>query len=320
MEQNKDDQFQLLPLNAIIPDPDQPRKEFKEDDIAELATSIKHIGLIQPIVVRSPDNNGNYRIVVGERRYRAAASLEMREMPVVIRSYSDDDAYLEAQLAENLHGYRTGLEIKDRALALKKFMERFPTKELAAERLGKTVTWLNQMVEILDLPDEVRVLQDKGMVRDRVSLIGLKRLVEKSPEAAQELIQKASSGKKLTRAEVSSRLAPFTRKKQPKAGEQSALSLDPAPTVTESSPPALSKETSVSAPISETSNDGTIHSEPLAASQLDAEERSVTPRKPRNREKYSKVAKLLGMMEDADPELMLEKLMDEYLSLKGLAA
>jgi hypothetical protein len=172
-----------------------------------------------------------------------------------------------------------------------------------------------------ELAPESKALKDFGVVKDRVSLINLKRLVEKAPEAAEALIQKAKNGEKITRAQVSHELAPFAKRKKQRPGEQSALRLVPTQAMTDVSPPVPSSETSVSIPASVTGNDSTVEGNiPSPSAHQDTVDNSIVTRKPRNREKYSKVAKLLGMMEDADPELMLEKLMDEYLSLKGLAA
>lgn len=99
------------------------------------------------------------------------------------------------------------------------------------------------------------------------------------------------------------------------------MSLVPTSSAPDSNTPVPSAETPVSTILAVTDTDSVIHSDPpFPAPEQDTEEKPPITRRPRNREKYSKVAKLLGMMEDANPELMLEKLMDEYLSLKGLAA
>ena len=88
-----------LPLASIVPNPDQPRKSFDEDELEELAESIQNNGILQPLVVR--ERNGSYQIIAGERRYQAAKRAGLTDVPVVVREVSDEEV-LQLALIENL--------------------------------------------------------------------------------------------------------------------------------------------------------------------------------------------------------------------------
>lgn len=262
-----------LPLKSVAPDPLNPRKIFDETEINALATSIRNVGFVHPLVVRRPDAQGHYRIVVGERRYRAALKLGLETVPVMIRNYDDQQAYLEAQLAENLPGYRVDWTVRERAEALRQFVATFPTHQACAEHLGRTGAWLSQMLDILELPAPIRALNDTGIVRDRVTLLSLKRLEACAPDAAARLISQARAEHRLRRSDVLECLAERREGPAPLEGNR--------------------QDTLETAPVIELR-------EPL---------------KVRSPEKYAKVAQLLGVSREAHPEILLEKLMDEYLRL-----
>lgn len=263
-----------IPLASITPDPHNPRRLYDDTELNALATSIRNVGLIHPLVVRHPDAYGRYRIVVGERRYRAALKLGLETVPVIVRTYDDQQAYLEARLAENLPGYRVDWTVRERAEALRQFVATFPTHQACAEHLGRTGAWLSQMLDILELPPPILALNDTGIVRDRVTLLSLKRLDACAPEAAARLISQARADRRLRRADVLDCLA--ERRESPAGDNTEQQASLPAP-----------------APVIELR-------EPL---------------KVRSPEKFAKVAALLGISRDAHPEVLLEKLMDEYLKL-----
>ena len=123
-----------LPLSEIEPDKEQPRKKFDDEALAELASSIAEHGVLQPIVVRpAPSAAGRYRIIAGERRWRAARMAGLTEVPVVIREVTDEQA-MELALIENLQ--REDLDPVEEALGYQQLIERCGlTQEQAAELL-----------------------------------------------------------------------------------------------------------------------------------------------------------------------------------------
>jgi len=148
-----------VPLREIEPDPAQPRKTFGEEGLAELAASIAEHGLLQPIAVR-PQPMGGYRIVAGERRWRACRMAGLTEVPVVIRDVSDQEA-MELALVENLQ--REDLDPVEEACGIRELMDRCGlTQEQAAQRLGKSRSALANSLRLLGLPPEALELLRSG--------------------------------------------------------------------------------------------------------------------------------------------------------------
>ena len=146
-------------IDDIRPNPNQPRKHFDEDALNELADSIKKHGLIMPIVVNQPEH-GKYMIIAGERRYRAAKIAGKRQIPVVVRSYTDREIK-EISLIENLQ--REDLNPIEAATGMKRLMEEFGlTQEMLAERLGKSRPAIANTLRLLSLADEVVDLVREG--------------------------------------------------------------------------------------------------------------------------------------------------------------
>ena len=142
-----------LNINDIEPNRDQPRKDFDEQSISELADSIARHGLIQPIVVK-PNANGRYSIIAGERRWRAARMAGLDEVPVLIKEVTDEQAAALA-LIENLQ--REDLDPIEVAEGCKKLIERYGlTQEEAAKRLGKSRSAITNAMRLLNLPEYVR--------------------------------------------------------------------------------------------------------------------------------------------------------------------
>ena len=153
------DGVRTVPLREIEPDPGQPRKTFNQDSLAELAASIGEHGLLQPIAVR-PQPMGGYRIVAGERRWRACRMAGLTEVPVVIRDVSDQEA-MELALVENLQ--REDLDPVEEACGIRELMDRCGlTQEQAAQRLGKSRSALANSLRLLGLPPEALELLRSG--------------------------------------------------------------------------------------------------------------------------------------------------------------
>lgn len=156
-----DAKVEQLPLREIEPDPDQPRKHFEEESLAELAASIAEHGLLQPIAVR-PRLTGGYVIVAGERRWRACRMAGLTEIPVVVKDVSDEQA-MELALVENLQ--REDLDPVEEAMGIQELMTRCGlTQEQAAQKLGKSRSALANSLRLLRLPEPVLELLKSGFL------------------------------------------------------------------------------------------------------------------------------------------------------------
>jgi ParB family chromosome partitioning protein len=143
------------PIELIRRNPDQPRRDFGEDEINELAASIRERGVLQPILVRpAPGNPGEFQIVAGERRWRAAQRAGLRQMPVVVREI-DDLAAFEIAIIENVQ--RADLNPIEEAMGYKTLMERFGrTQEAVAQTVGKSRSHVANALRLLALPDSMQ--------------------------------------------------------------------------------------------------------------------------------------------------------------------
>ncbi len=144
-----------MPLDKIYPNPEQPRKNFDEQTLRELADSVKKHGIIMPIVVND-DKSGRYMIIAGERRFRAAKIAGLKEIPVVIRNYSKREIK-EISLIENLQ--REDLNPIEAAAAMKQLMVEYKlTQDELAERIGKSRPAIANTLRLLSLTPEVMQL------------------------------------------------------------------------------------------------------------------------------------------------------------------
>ncbi|MGH7807096.1 MAG: ParB/RepB/Spo0J family partition protein [Thermodesulfobacteriota bacterium] len=144
--------YLLANIGEIRPNAFQPRKEFDEESIEELAQSIKENGIIQPLVVRKSE--GNYEIIAGERRWRAAQRVGLTKVPVIIKDVSDRQA-LELALVENLQ--REDLNPIEEAAAYEQLIEDFGlTHEEISTRIGKERSTITNQLRLLKLPDEIK--------------------------------------------------------------------------------------------------------------------------------------------------------------------
>ncbi len=147
-----------ISLEAIRPNPQQPRTEFDEEALTDLANSIRQSGVIQPVVVR-PAQSG-YELIAGERRWRAAQIAGLATLPAVVREATDQQM-LEFALIENIQ--RADLNPLDRAAAYKQACEQFgETSESLAEALGENRATVTNYIRLLELPDDVQALLRRG--------------------------------------------------------------------------------------------------------------------------------------------------------------
>lgn len=164
------------PIELLRRNPDQPRRHFDEAELEELTASIREKGVLQPILVRpAPGAPGEYQIVAGERRWRAAQRAGVRSLPVVVRDLNDLDV-LEIGLIENVQ--RADLNALEEAAAYKALIERFGrTQEAVAQAVGKSRSHVANALRLLTLPEPVR----EHVVAGRLSA-GHARAIASAPD------------------------------------------------------------------------------------------------------------------------------------------
>ncbi len=157
----EDEKYFECDIDKIVPNQFQPRTHFDEDALQELADSIKEKGIIQPLVV-TPNVDGSYGLIAGERRLRASKIVGLEKLPVVIREVSGDDELLELALIENVQ--RKDLNPIEEAEAYEKLIKIFSyTQEQAAEKVGKKRSTVTNRLRLLQLPDFIK--NDIGLGR-----------------------------------------------------------------------------------------------------------------------------------------------------------
>ena len=154
---------QETPIELIVRNPNQPRRQFGEPELVELADSIRQKGVLLPILVRpAPGVPGQFQIVAGERRWRAAQRVGLKTLPVIIREL-DDLAVLEIAIIENVQ--RADLNAIEEALGYKALIERFGrTQDAVAQTVGKSRSHIANSLRLLGLPQEVQDLLASGQL------------------------------------------------------------------------------------------------------------------------------------------------------------
>ena len=182
------EKIQKLAIDLVEPNSDQPRKQFDDTTLKELADSIKKHGVLQPIVV-SP-KGANYQIVAGERRWRAAKLAGSKTIPAIVRTLKELEQ-LELAMVENVQ--RVDLSPIEQALGIEKLHEQFSLSyETIAKRLGKALTTVNNISRLLKLPPEaIEALNKKFITEGHArAILALKSY----PEHQQYLIKACASG------------------------------------------------------------------------------------------------------------------------------
>lgn len=167
----------------IVANPRQPRQVFDEEALSELVYSIREFGLMQPIVVRSPDASGRYQLVMGERRWRAAQQAGLETIPAIVRETSDDNMLRDA-LLENIH--RVQLNPLEEAAAYQQLLDEFGvTHDELASRIGRSRPLITNMIRLLRLPIAVQRRVAAGVLSagHARALLAL----EDGPDAQEEL-------------------------------------------------------------------------------------------------------------------------------------
>jgi ParB family transcriptional regulator, chromosome partitioning protein len=150
----------MVPVEKLVPNPLQPRRDFPTEALQDLAASLRQKGVIQPLIVRPMAAAGEYEIVAGERRWRAAQIAQLHELPVIVRDF-DDTEVLEVAIIENIQ--RADLNAMEEALGFRQLMDRFGhTQEKLAEALSKSRSHIANLLRLLTLPEEVQAFVREG--------------------------------------------------------------------------------------------------------------------------------------------------------------
>lgn len=176
-----------LPVASIVPNPHQPRVHFDEESLAELAASVREIGVLQPVLVRPGAEAGTYELVAGERRWRAARRAGLAVIPAIVRT-TDDLGSVERALVENLH--RQDLTALEEASAYQQLVEDFSlTHEQVASRVGKSRSAVTNTLRLLSLPPAIQALLADG----RLSAGHAKALMGSPDRAFQEQLARRAA-------------------------------------------------------------------------------------------------------------------------------
>lgn len=207
----------IVKISKVEPNRDQPRKNFDEDALQELSESIKQFGLLQPILVQ--DRKDYYEIVAGERRWRAAKLAGLKEVPVIIKNYTEQEI-LEISLIENIQ--REDLNPIEEAQAYKKLLTEFHLKQdEVAERVSKSRTAVTNSMRLLKLCDEVQQM----IIDDMLSTGHARALISiEDPELQLQLAQQIFD-QKLSVREVEKLVKNINNPKEPKGKEEVPKSL-----------------------------------------------------------------------------------------------
>ncbi len=181
---NEDERIQKIALTDIEQNKDQPRRQFDEESLQELAASIKSHGILQPIVV-APHGQGKYQIIAGERRWRAAAIAELKSVPVIVRTLQEQ-AKLELAIIENVQ--RVDLAPLEQAISIEKLHQQFGLSyDTIAKQLGKANSTVNNIVRLLHLPTEAQeALNTKSITEGHARAI---LALKDNPNAQKQLLE-----------------------------------------------------------------------------------------------------------------------------------
>ena len=198
----------VVKITQVEPNREQPRKNFDEDALQELADSIKQFGLLQPILVQ--DRKTHYEIIAGERRWRAAKLAGLKEVPVIIRDYTDQEI-VEISLIENIQ--REDLNPIEEAQAYKRLLTEFNLKQdEVAERVSKSRTAVTNSMRLLKLCDEVQQM----IIDDMLSTGHARALISIEDPEQQYMIAQKIIDEKLSVREVEKLVKDLNKPEKPK--------------------------------------------------------------------------------------------------------
>lgn len=316
--------FQMLDVNAIEPDPAHPRRNIEDSSLRGLADSIRRLGLIHPLVVQPVGPDGRHRLVVGERRWRAARLAGETAVPVLVRACDGDEA-LELRVFENFGlGVRAALDPRELAGAIQTIADRFETREAAAEHFGRSPAWLNQATAAANLSPKVAALLESGRIGGTGAAIQLERLAQKDEAKAESLIERiaqGADGEKLARKDVEVALTEAggrRRRKDAVAPDMVHVAGSVAESL-EAGRPVTAGASSADSPSARTADELPPWEDAPAVPDATVRPQAPAARSRVHPGKVRQVAELLGLGDD-DEEVILARLIDEFLAMKGAAA
>jgi len=182
------ERIQKIAVEDLHPNPGQPRQHFDKQALEQLASSIEQYGVLQPIVV-SPIKEGGYAIIAGERRWRASQLAGLKKVPTVVRTTKELEQ-LEIAIVENVQ--RVDLSPLEQAVSIERLHQQFNmTYEAIANRLGKAATTVNNMVRLLQLPEDARqALHDQKITEGHArAILALKAWPQRQTELLEQIIR-----------------------------------------------------------------------------------------------------------------------------------
>lgn len=190
-----DKNIQEIPVNQIDANPNQPRKAFNEETLKKLEQSIKKYGVVQPVIVRKKDN-GNYELIAGERRLRAAKNAQLEKIPVVIKEYNNRES-AEIALIENLQ--REDLNPIEEGKAYESIIKKYDlTQEEMSQIAGKSRSYITNTLRLLTFPDAIqKLLQSKKLTTGQARpLLALKTVAEQL-KLAKKIVEEGLSARQV---------------------------------------------------------------------------------------------------------------------------
>ena len=176
---------QKIQVDLLQPGKYQPRKNFDDDSLKELADSIKAQGVLQPIIIRPINNNDRFEIIAGERRWRASKMAGKKDIPAIVREIDDKHA-LAIGLVENIQ--RTDLDPMEEALSLQQLKDEFKLKNKeVAEAVGKSANKISKLLSLLKLPECLKELCERGVKSPEI-LNELARAYKENPEETEAFV------------------------------------------------------------------------------------------------------------------------------------
>jgi ParB family chromosome partitioning protein len=299
-------QFEIIDIALIDSDPNHVRHNIPDEGLKGLANAIQKLGIIHPIIVR-PGSAGRYEVIVGERRRQAALLAGETKVPLLIKPCSDEEV-TEVRVFENIGlGVRSALEPRDMANAIQSIADRFTSPEEAAQYFGRAPTWLSQATAAANLSEKVTALLDSGKISSTGAAVQLEKLAKKNEAKAKLLIdqiEQMPEGEMVSKKVVDEVLledSPRAKKKT------EAIQPDqPSPAPAQETLPASATPADDLPPW-----EGSSAPAAVAVPAVDV----LAPKARVNPSKVKLVAELLGLSEE-DEEIVLARLIDEFLALK----
>ena len=220
LEEDKN-RVQSLLITDIKPNPDQPRRQFSQPELQELTASVKRHGVLQPIIVVRAENN--YQIVAGERRWRAAKSAGLKDIPAIVRSLEELER-VELSLIENIQ--RVDLSPMEQAMSVYKLQHQFNLElEKIAEKLGKAPSTVSNMARLLQLPDDARQALEAGKISEghARAILALKGDETKQAELLRYILDNKWTVRQAEQYAVGAKKGSSSQKAKARASQESDL-------------------------------------------------------------------------------------------------